>query len=236
MALTLPWLANDNLEFPEISRALEDPNGLLAVGGDLSPERLTEAYRRGIFPWFEDSQPILWWSPQPRMILLPEDIHISRSLRKVVRSDIFRVTADTAFPDVVHYCAQPRPGQDGTWITADMQLAYCALHRRGVAHSLEVWRDNDLVGGIYGVAIGRAFFGESMFSMVDNASKVALVSLAKQLQVWGFGFIDCQMETAHLASMGAKAVPRSEFQDLLMHYTKLKFDNVPWQLTWHFDD
>ena len=234
MTPTLPWLVPDNLEFPDIEEAWEDPNGLLAVGGDLSPARLTAAYRLGIFPWYEEDQPILWWSPHPRMLLFPDEIHISRSLAKVFRKQSFELSMDKAFATVIERCSQPRRLQGGTWITAAMKQAYIELHQQGIAHSLEVWQEQKLVGGIYGVAIGRAFFGESMFSQADNASKVALVALAKQLELWQFGFIDCQMETEHLQSMGARSLPRKDFKELLMHYTGVSAVRSPWQLSWSY--
>ncbi|MCW8193942.1 leucyl/phenylalanyl-tRNA--protein transferase [Proteobacteria bacterium 005FR1] len=217
--IRLPWLLPDDLEFPPPDQALDDPNGLLAAGGDLSPPRLLAAYRQGIFPWYEDGQPILWWSPDPRTILLPRDVHISRSLRKVLRRGEFMVTADQAFEQVILACAGPRDYAAGTWITDEMAEAYCTLHRLGYAHSIETWRDDVLVGGMYGVAIGRAFFGESMFSHVSNASKVALVHLAGQLAQWDYGLIDCQVETGHLLSMGAINISRAAFQGLLLNYT-----------------
>ena len=236
MSGNLTWLAPDNLEFPDIGDAWEEPNGLLAGGGDLKPARLVEAYRKGIFPWYEDGQPILWWSPHPRMLLFPAEIHISRSLRKVMKKGAFTLSMDRAFTQVITECAKPRRDQGGTWITRDMQAAYGQLHHRGIAHSLEVWQDRELVGGIYGVAVAQAFFGESMFSRVTDASKVALVALARQLQAWNFGFIDCQMETTHLRSMGARAVPRAEFKQLLLNYTEGPMKNEPWQLSWQLHD
>lgn len=226
----LPWLASDNLEFPDISEAWEEPNGLLAAGGDLSPARLIKAYTQGVFPWYEDGQPILWWSPEPRMLLLPQEIHVSRSLKKVLRKGLFQVTLDQAFAEVIEQCSLPRQGQRGTWITRAMKQAYIELHRLQVAHSFEVWQNKTLVGGIYGVAIGRAFFGESMFSRVANASKVALVSLTHQLRRWDFGFIDCQMDTQHLRSMGARNVPREQFRRLLLHYTEIDPVATPWRV------
>ncbi len=236
MTESLPWLAPNKLEFPDVSTAWKDPNGLLAVGGDLSPERLIRAYSQGIFPWYEEDQPILWWSPEPRMLLIPEHIHISRSLAKYLRKQPFRITLDTTFDQVIHACSLPRREGGGTWITDEMKNAYIALHHRQVAHSLEVWDDDKLVGGVYGVAIGKAFFGESMFSKVDNASKVALVYLAGQLKKWGFGFIDCQMETDHLARMGAAPVARAQFQALLMNYTGVSMARAPWTLDWSYPE
>ena len=190
---------------------MRQPNGLLAAGGDLSPTRLLDAYRRGIFPWFGDEDPLLWWSPDPRMVLRVDELHVSRSLRKTIRSAGFQVTADRAFSAVMRECAAPRDDGEGTWITTEMRAAYARLAALGYAHSIETWRDDTLVGGLYGVAIGRMFFGESMFARVSDASKVAFVLLVQQLARWGFRMIDCQMPTAHLASLGAREIPRREF-------------------------
>jgi leucyl/phenylalanyl-tRNA--protein transferase len=207
----IPWLEAGD-PFPPASRALAEPNGLLAAGADLSPQRLLAAYRRGIFPWFAPGEPILWWSPDPRMVLLPERIRISRSLAKTLRNVDYEVKLDTAFARVIAACAgTPRPGQSGTWIVPAMQAAYLRLHRMGVAHSVETWQDGKLVGGLYGIAIGRAFFGESMFSHRSDASKIALAHLCAHLARREFGIIDCQMETAHLASLGARPIPRDDF-------------------------
>jgi leucyl/phenylalanyl-tRNA--protein transferase len=216
----IPWLEADD-DFPELTRALRRPNGLLAAGGDLSPERLLQAYRHGIFPWYGEGEPILWWSPDPRMVLFPAELKIGRSLRKVLRKGAFMVSADTAFEAVIEGCSGPRSGQPGTWITADMKRAYCRLHRLGIAHSVETWLDGRLAGGLYGVALGRAFFGESMFSHASDASKVALVSLVRQLHAWGFEMIDCQMRTELLASFGAREIARGDFSrrlSELIHY------------------
>ena len=225
----IPWLDSGD-PFPEVERALAEPNGLLAAGADLSLPRLLEAYRNGIFPWFSHDQPILWWSPDPRMVLFPAELKVSRSLARTLRSTRFEVRADTAFDAVIKGCRQPRRGESGTWITEEMAEAYGTLHRAGFAHSVETWLDGKLVGGLYGVALGRAFFGESMFARVSDASKVALVALARQLQHWGFGVIDCQMNTAHLASLGAREIPRAEFTRRLrelVHYAPVP---VPWRL------
>jgi len=225
----IPWLDSGD-PFPEVERALAEPNGLLAAGADLSLPRLLEAYRNGIFPWFSHDQPILWWSPDPRMVLFPAELKVSRSLARTLRNARFEVRADTAFDAVVEGCRQPRRGESGTWITEEMAEAYGTLHRAGFAHSVETWLDDKLVGGLYGVALGRAFFGESMFARVSDASKVALVALARQLQHWGFGVIDCQMNTAHLASLGAREIPRAEFTRRLrelVHYAPVP---VPWRL------
>jgi leucyl/phenylalanyl-tRNA--protein transferase len=207
----LTWLDRNSLEFPPLDCALREPNGLLAAGGDLRPERLLQAYRHGCFPWYQDGQPLLWWSPDPRTVLFPDELHISRSLDKYLRQQRYRVTFDQAFGNVIANCAGPRRHADGTWITAPMQHAYRQLHERGVAHSVEVWQDEQLVGGLYGLAIGQLFFGESMFSHADNASKVGFATLVQQLKTWGFVLIDCQMPTQHLHSFGARAIPRREF-------------------------
>lgn len=225
----IPWLGSHD-RFPPVEQAAADPNGLLAVGGDLSVARLLEAYRGGIFPWFNENQPILWWSPDPRMVLFPAELKVSRSLAKTLRNSRFEVRADTAFRDVILNCRMPRRDQDGTWITAPMVEAYCELHRTGIAHSIETWLDGELVGGLYGVALGRAFFGESMFMRATDASKVALVTLVRQLERWGFGLVDCQMNTAHLASFGAREIPRVDFTRRLrelIHYPPVP---APWRL------
>lgn len=207
----IPWLPPEPV-FPPASQALAAPNGLLAAGGDLSPQRLLAAYRQGIFPWYSAGEPILWWSPDPRMVLFPEEMRITRSLAKTLRNGDYAVKLDTAFEQVIAACATtPRQGQSGTWITAEMQAAYCRLHRLGHAHSVETWRKGRLVGGLYGVAIGRVFCGESMFSHATDASKIALAHLCRFLAARGFGIIDCQMHTPHLASLGARPIPRSEY-------------------------
>ncbi len=258
----IPWLT-DNSPFPPVESALRSPNGLLAAGGDLSASRLLEAYRHGIFPWFNPGEPILWWSPDPRMVLIPGEFKTSRSLARVLRNTSYEVRIDTAFEQVMRACAAPRdqhrdshpggcetmrdgvrsgssrpaalpapegsasPCQGGTWIGEDMIAAYCALHQLGYAHSVEVWMEGKLAGGLYGVGIGQMFYGESMFSRVSNASKIALAHLARQLERWrrgplrpgsgqastglGTGMIDCQMNTPHLASLGAREIPRNEF-------------------------
>lgn len=214
----LTWLSRENLTFPPLERALREPNGLLAAGGDLSPERLVRAYRHGCFPWFQDGQPILWWSPDPRTVLPPQEVHVSRSLAKLIRQQRFRVTFDQDFAAVIAACAGPRSYTDGTWITTPMQAAYLELHRRGVAHSVEVWLDDELVGGLYGLAMGKLFFGESMFSRTDNASKVGFVTLTRHLNDWGFVLIDCQMPTQHLHSFGARSITREKFSRYLQLY------------------
>ena len=206
----VPWLRTSSL-FPPIDAALDDPNGLLAAGGDLSPERLVDAYRHGIFPWYNGGQPILWWSPNPRMVLPVEEFRFPRSLGKVVRQQRFAIRVDTAFKDVITACAEPRNGQSGTWITPQVVDAYTALHRQGYAHSIESWREDRLVGGLYGVAIGRMFYGESMFARESDASKVALVKLVAMLKHMDMPLIDCQQETDHLARFGARPITRREF-------------------------
>ena len=212
----LTWLGADSTsEFPATSDALQEPNGLLAAGGDLSPTRLLNAYRLGIFPWFDEGQPILWWSPEPRMVLVPDQFHASRSLRRASRAKPWRYSINRAFSDVLAGCAAPRLDQPGTWITPQMQDAYCRLHELGWAHSVEVWLADELVGGIYGLAIDRVFFGESMFSRTSNASKLALQMLCTQLQRENFGMLDCQMHTPHLASLGAQLLPRPAFEQRL---------------------
>jgi leucyl/phenylalanyl-tRNA--protein transferase len=213
-----------------VEQALRDPNGLLAAGDDLSTGRLLQAYERGIFPWFSEGDPVLWWSPDPRMVLGTDGLRVSRSLRKTLRAGRFRVTADTAFPLVMAACAEPRPDQDGTWITRDVFEAYCALARLGVAHSIETWEGDALVGGLYGVAIGRMFFGESMFARRSDASKVALVHGVRQLRRWGFPLIDCQMTTSHLASLGAREIRRAEFLSVVRKHVTMSPVPAPWRL------
>ncbi|RJQ48219.1 MAG: leucyl/phenylalanyl-tRNA--protein transferase [Gammaproteobacteria bacterium] len=205
-----------DLAFPDAELALREPDGLLAVGGDLSPARLMEAYRNGIFPWYSEGEPILWWSPGPRMVLFPERLHVSRSLRKLLKQGRYNVTFDQDFASVIKQCAVLREG--GTWITQEMQHAYCRLHELGYAHSVECWRDDKLAGGLYGVALGRVFFGESMFSLEPNASKVALVSLVERLQQWSYRMIDCQVHSTHLQRLGAEDIPRVEFLRLLKQW------------------
>jgi leucyl/phenylalanyl-tRNA--protein transferase len=217
--------------FPAVESAMREPNGLLATGGDLSVELLLDAYRHGIFPWFNPGEPILWWSPDPRMVLVPDEIRVTRSLARRIRNGGFEVRVDTVFADVMHACAGPRDGADGTWISPAMIAAYIRLHQAGYAHSVETWHAGKLVGGLYGVAIGRMFYGESMFSHMADASKVALVRLARQLQRWEFGLIDCQMETPHLASLGARTLPRAAFTTRLAELVNLPHLPGPW----HFD-
>jgi leucyl/phenylalanyl-tRNA---protein transferase len=214
----LTWLQRDDLSFPPLEKAMREPNGLLAAGGDLSPERLLAAYRHGCFPWYQDGQPLLWWSPDPRTVLYPEELHVSRSLRKKLRQGKFDITFDRAFQDVIEGCAGPRRYADGTWITTPMQEAYLKLHHVGIAHSVEVWQDERLVGGLYGLAMGRLFFGESMFSHTTDASKAGFVALVERLRDWRFKLIDCQMPTQHLASFGARTIARQTFAETLAKY------------------
>jgi leucyl/phenylalanyl-tRNA--protein transferase len=226
----IPWLEG-SMAFPDVGHAMREPNGLLAAGGDLEPERLLSAYRRGIFPWYGQGEPILWWSPDPRMVLVPGEFRLPRSLAKRLRRSDYEVRADSAFYDVIAGCAQPRDGAAGTWITPEMQAAYCRLHVLGHAHSFETWIGGQLAGGLYGVAIGRAFFGESMFTRVSDASKIALVHLVFQLRRWGYGLIDCQMNTAHLARFGAREIPRTLFSQQLAELVNYPTTSpAPWRV------
>jgi len=233
----IPWLSPHNTEFPPVSSAIKEPNGLLAVGGDLSKSRLIEAYRQGIFPWYETGQPILWWSPDPRAVLFPNDLIISKSLKKTLSRETFTVTFDKAFEDVIHACAGPRHGSEGTWITTEMMDAYIGLHEAGIAHSVECWVNNEgectLAGGLYGINLGRLFFGESMFSHQDNASKVAFVHLVKQLEKWNFPLIDCQVPNAHLSSLGATEIPLAQFSQYLDKAVDLPAPDE-WTMDWSF--
>jgi leucyl/phenylalanyl-tRNA---protein transferase len=209
--LVIPWL-DATTPFPPVECALREPNGLLAAGGDLSPSRLIDAYRHGIYPWYSEGQPALWWSPDPRMVLFVDEFRMSRSLRKRVRRGEFDVRFDTTFRRVIEACAAtPRDGQDGTWITTEMVRAYGRMHDLGYAHSVEAWRDGELVGGLYGLGLGRVFFGESMFARATDASKVCLAALVAWMQQRNMAMIDCQQETAHLASLGARPIRRREF-------------------------
>ncbi len=210
----IPWLRG-NAPFPPVEKALKSPNGLLCAGGDLSPRRIIDAYSQGIFPWFSEGDPILWWSPDPRMVLFPAELKVSRSLRKTLARGAYETRVDTAFGAVIEQCAAPRDGQSGTWIVPEMVAAYTDLHERGFAHSVESWRDGELAGGLYGIQLGNVFFGESMFSRAPDASKVALVRLVERLRAAGVGLIDCQQATAHLASLGAREIPRAAFAKLL---------------------
>ena len=268
----LAWLDPDSLAFPSPATAAEDPDGLLAVGGDLRPQRLLAAYRLGIFPWYEEGGPLLWWSPDPRMVLKPADVHVSRSMRRLIRRGRYQVSMDQAFPEVIERCSalrrtggsslerensleqenslepessrelegSPEPESNraeldshdgsGTWITPDMIHAYCTLHQMGYAHSVEVWDNDALVGGLYGISLGRMFFGESMFSVKPDTSKLAFITLARQLQQWHFSLIDCQLPTDHLYSMGAAPIPRHQFLKALETNADLSTRRGLWTL------
>ncbi len=228
MTTVIPWLTEFE-DFPSVEQALPDPNGLLAAGASLAPARLLNAYRRGIFPWFSEQQPILWWSPDPRMVLFPAEFRMPRSLSKRLRRRDYEIRIDTAFTSVMQACAMPRSDGNGTWITQDMIAAYCELHRLGHAHSIETWIDGELAGGLYGMALGRAFYGESMFARVNDASKLAFAHLVRQLERWRFGIIDCQMNTAHLARFGAREIPRAEFSRKLMELVNYPSPAAVWQ-------
>lgn len=243
----IAWLDNANPIFPRTDQAHSDPNGLLAAGGNLSTQTLLNAYTQGIFPWYSDGQPILWWSPSPRMTLKPQEAHFGRSLRKLAKKKHFEISVDTQFTQVMCLCADiTRADQDGTWITDEIIEAYTALHTLGFAHSVESWHDGQLVGGLYGVAIGNAFFGESMFSLVSGASKIAFASLIVQLNAWNYTLIDCQMHTEYLASFGAQEADRQIFEKQLSQaipkgITKDRTKNTPdtripsaknWQRNW----
>lgn len=215
MSLNLPWLDDRCSRFPETATALKHPNGLLVAGGTLDTDTLTRAYRRGIFPWYEAGQPVLWWSPDPRMVLFPAELHISKSMRGFLGKHEYTITINRDFEAVVSNCAGSRPGSQGTWITPQVKAAYCNMHKTGLAHSVEVWAGNDLVGGLYGIAMDRIFFGESMFSHRDNTSKLALIHLVAELVSVGVGLIDCQVPNPHLESLGARLIPREKFENYL---------------------
>jgi len=216
----IPILSSDpEAPFPPIEQAMEYPLGLLAAGGDLSPTRLLNAYHHGIFPWYSDDDPILWWSPAPRSVLFPEQVYLSRRLKRRYNQGRFTLSADQAFERVIRACAEPRPAQPGTWITPDMVEAYLQLHELGIAHSVEAWQDGELAGGIYGLSLGRVFFGESMFNRQTDASKIALVALCRHLQELNYTLLDCQVGNPHLVSMGAKNIPREEFKRHLENAT-----------------
>ena len=227
---SLPWLHDHDFEFPDPSTALREPNGLLAAGGSLAPERLIEAYSKGIFPWYETGQPILWWTPDPRMVLFPEALHVSRSLAKNLRKTPWRISNDEEFRDVISACAGARTNARGTWITPDMIDAYCTLHTMGVAHSIEVWDEDALVGGLYGLAIGDVFFGESMFSQQDNAAKFAFAWLVPKLAALDYHLIDCQVSSPFLAGFGAREIARAEFMTLLPKSAEYGRNRAHWPL------
>jgi leucyl/phenylalanyl-tRNA--protein transferase len=230
----IPWLEAED-PFPPVTRALAHPNGLLAAGADLSVARLVAAYRRGIFPWYSPGEPILWWSPDPRMVLVPAEFSLRRSLRKRLRRRDYEIRVDTAFEAVMRACAAPRRNQSGTWITREMIAAYRRLNRHAIAHSVETWIAGELAGGLYGVALGRVFFGESMFTRATDASKIALAHLVRQLERWDFGMIDCQMATSHLATFGARMLSRAQFQARLAELVECDPADAR-RRTWRFDD
>ena len=227
------WLNPGDL-FPPAETALVDPNGLLCAGLELTPELVLAAYERGIFPWYSEGQPVLWWSPDPRMVLMPQDFNLHRSLRKTLRSSRFEIRTDTRFEAVMRACAEPRPEQGGTWISEAIVDAYSALHRAGFAHSVETWMDGELVGGLYGIALGRVFFGESMFIRRTDASKIAFAHLIVQLKRWQFELIDCQQKTDHLASLGAAPISRLDFLERLSRLVHWD-TQAPRSGAWQFD-
>ncbi|MDO8909017.1 MAG: leucyl/phenylalanyl-tRNA--protein transferase [Pseudohongiella sp.] len=240
--MTAPyWLRSDSIEFPPANMAAEDPPGLLAVGGDLSCERLLAAYSSGIFPWFGEDSPILWWSPDPRMVLRPGEVHVSQSMRKLIRQQRFsntplKVTMDDDFTKVMQQCGAVRERNEGTWITASMQAAYLRLHALGHAHSLEVTQNGKLLGGLYGVSLGRMFFGESMFSLAPNASKLAFIALCHQLHSWNYRLVDCQLPTEHLTSLGARTMSREDFMVELASGRSEVPDSAALAGKWTFDE
>lgn len=232
--MSIEWLDpfDPDYPFPPVDNAFTDPDGLLAAGGDLNSIRLVRAYRQGIFPWYEQGQPILWWSPNPRAVLFTNQFRLTRSLRKSLRNKPYTVSFDRAFRDVLAGCAAPRRDGAGTWITPEMLDAYCQLHAQGFAHSMEVWhrQDGRLIGGLYGVAVGRIFFGESMFSWATDASKIALAYLARHLQAWEYPLMDCQLSSSHLHSLGAEMIPRARFMELLAWYCPQWGRPAPWRV------
>ncbi len=227
----LPYLDPEqtNQAFPPVSSALTDPDGLLAVGGCLSTKRIISAYTQGIFPWYSDGEPILWWSPNPRLVLLPDKLHISKSLKKTLRKQALNISFDQAFTEVIQACAAPRYDEEGTWLTQEMQVAYIKLHHEGYAHSIEVWHQEQLIGGLYGLAIGQVFFGESMFHRQTDASKIAFIHLVKYLTDWNYKLIDCQVQTQHLMSLGAEEITRPQFMSLLDQYHSCPPHAQAWQ-------
>lgn len=231
--MQLPFIhpQDKSFRFPNVELALDEPNGLLAFGGDLSPERILSAYTKGIFPWFSDDQPILWWSPDPRLVLFPKKIHVSRSLKKAMNKSNLIITFDSAFSQVIEACSQPRQKQQGTWITSEMKASYNKLHKMGYAHSFEAWDNENLVGGLYGIAIGSVFFGESMFSRQTNASKICFVNAINLLSKWNYQLVDCQVETEHLQSFAAENIARQHFSDLLAKLTQLPASSDAWKLS-----
>lgn len=228
--LPIPWLETDD-PFPSPTRALRYPNGLLCAGADLSPQRLIEAYRHGIFPWYSNDEPILWWSPEPRCVFVPAYFQPSRSLRKHIRQRQPSVSFDRCFGQVMYHCSRPEQGPDASWINDDIIEAYTHLHELGIAHSIEVWQNEELIGGLYGLSLGRCFFGESMFSTQTNGSKIALTALCAQLKRWGYAILDCQVENPHLRSLGARLIDRKHFLSIL----DSMIDEPPAQTDWIFD-
>lgn len=226
----IPWLQHSSDPFPPIDQAIDDPNGLLAAGGSLSKERLIDAYRSGIFPWYSPGEPILWWSPDPRCVVIPDQLHISRSMRKRLKKKDYTVVFNRNFSSVMDACSAPRKDAEGTWISDQMKLAYNALHKEGVAHSVEVYINDELVGGLYGLSMGKLFFGESMFSRAKDTSKIAFILMVEQLQKWGYALIDCQVSNDHLFSLGAIEISREEFQLYLDRYI-----DSPSPSNWQFD-
>lgn len=229
MQLTLLDPDHPEQPFPPLHKALNDPNGLLAFGGCLSPQRIINAYRHGIFPWYNPGEPILWWSPNPRLVLFPDKLTVSRSLNKTLRKQLFEIRHDSAFEQVMAACAAPRREDGGTWITEEMQYAYRNLHKLGFAHSFEAWQNGELVGGLYGIAIGQVFFGESMFHSKTDASKVVFVTMVRQLIAWGYQLIDCQVSSEHLLSLGAEEISREDFQARLKQLCSLRPLPQAWQ-------
>jgi len=227
----IPWLPRES-QFPPLDTALSEPNGLLAAGGDLAPPRLLAAYRRGIFPWYAEGEPILWWSPDPRMVLFPSELRISRSLAKTLKNADYELRCDSDFAAVMAACAAPRAGAGGTWISPEMRAAYLRLHQMGYAHSVEVWTGGLLAGGLYGVAIGAVFYGESMFSRMRDASKIALAHLCRHLEQHAYAVIDCQMNTAHLASLGAREIARRDFAALLERHSGSRANDYQAPVRW----
>lgn len=222
----LPWLDDDS-PFPDPGTALTDPNGLLAASYELSPERILKAYKTGIFPWYSEDQPVLWWSPNPRCIIYPNNVHLSKSLKKHIRKTDVNITFDQAFDSVIRHCAR-LDSDEGTWITEEMEEAYTQLHQMGYAHSVEVWREGALIGGLYGLSLGSCFFGESMFSLETNGSKIAFAALCKQLSKWGYQLIDCQVENPHLLRLGATTIERSLFLKELKQALNLPQQHQEW--------
>lgn len=228
MTIYLPQLSNDCFLFPEVETALTDPDGLLAMGGDLKPERIIEAYRHGIFPWFSDGDPLLWWSPSERATITTSNVHISKSMKRLINKKTMSITLNHSFTDVINACAQPRASQQETWITTEMIDAYIQLHHLGYAHSVEVWLDGQLVGGLYGICIGQLFCGESMFSQIDNSSKMAFIALNQHFAAFGGKVIDCQMLTSHLQSLGVTATSRGDFMENLNNHKQQSIKKGCW--------